>query len=216
VYLPGSGRYVPIRALVSQSDVRVASLNSESWKLETHGVTNAFCTGHKPVFRLKTALGRVIRATGNHRFLTMRGWKRLDELSHDEHIAVPRRLHGPTQPTMSDAQIGLLANSDVYWDRVVLIEPDGESDVYDLTVPGPSNFVANNIIVHNSLEQDADIVSFLYRDDMYNPNSETPNQAEVIVAKHRNGPTGVIHLFFRKELTQFVDAVKNNVNVSNY
>ena len=51
-----------------------------------------------------------------------------------------------------------LAASDVFWDRVVSIEPDGEEDVYDLTVDGLHNFVAEDIVVHNSIEQDADLV----------------------------------------------------------
>lgn len=67
-----------------------------------------------------------------------------------------------------------------------------------------------------SIEQDADVVIFLYRDELYDPNTERPNQADVIVAKHRNGPTGVISLYFRKELTQFVDMVKSNINLANY
>jgi len=55
-----------------------------------------------------------------------------------------------------------------------------------------------------SIEQDADIVMFLYRDDYYNrEKSEKPGIAEVIVAKHRNGPTGMVELIFRKELTRF-------------
>ncbi len=55
-----------------------------------------------------------------------------------------------------------------------------------------------------SIEQDADIVMFLYRDDYYNKDkSQKPGIAEVIVAKHRNGPTGTIELMFRKELTRF-------------
>ncbi len=54
-----------------------------------------------------------------------------------------------------------------------------------------------------SIEQDADIVMFIYRDEMYNEATEMQNIAEVIIAKHRNGPTGTIHLRFRKELTRF-------------
>lgn len=57
-----------------------------------------------------------------------------------------------------------------------------------------------------SLEQDADVVMFIYRDEMYDPDTEHPNIAEVIIAKHRNGPTGVIQLFFRDRLAQFLDA----------
>ncbi|HRE48142.1 MAG TPA: replicative DNA helicase [Aggregatilineales bacterium] len=67
-----------------------------------------------------------------------------------------------------------------------------------------------------SIEQDSDIVMFLYRDELYNENTDRPNQADVIVAKHRNGPTGTVSLFFRKELTQFVDMVKQNTNLSDY
>lgn len=59
-----------------------------------------------------------------------------------------------------------------------------------------------------SIEQDSDIVMFLYRDELYNENSDRVNQADVLVSKHRNGPTGVITLFFRKELTQFMNMTK--------
>ena len=57
-----------------------------------------------------------------------------------------------------------------------------------------------------SLEQDADVVMFIYRDEMYNPDTEDQNIAEVIIAKHRNGPTGTVQLFFRDRLAQFLDA----------
>jgi len=56
-----------------------------------------------------------------------------------------------------------------------------------------------------SIEQDADVVMFIYRDEVYNPETERPNIAEVIVAKHRNGPTGLVPLFFRQELAQFLE-----------
>jgi replicative DNA helicase len=57
-----------------------------------------------------------------------------------------------------------------------------------------------------SIEQDADVVMFIYRDEMYNPDTEMKNIADIIVAKHRHGPTGTVQLFFRKHLAQFVDA----------
>ncbi len=61
-----------------------------------------------------------------------------------------------------------------------------------------------------SIEQDADVVMFLYRDDYYNEYSDRPNQVDVIVSKHRNGPTGVANLFFRKELTQLANLRKTS------
>jgi len=102
------------------------------------------------------------------------------------------------------AELQTLAVSDVYWDQIASIEPDAVEEVFDLTVPGPHNFIANDIVVHNSIEQDADVVMFIYRDDYYNPdNSERPNIAEINVAKHRNGPTGSIDLFWHGKLATF-------------
>ncbi len=56
-----------------------------------------------------------------------------------------------------------------------------------------------------SIEQDADVVLFIYRDELYNPDTESPNIAEIIVGKHRSGPTGTFSVYFRKHLAQFVD-----------
>jgi replicative DNA helicase len=103
-----------------------------------------------------------------------------------------------------------LAQSDVYWDKIVSIEPDGEAEVYDLTVDELHNFVAGDIIAHNSIEQDSDIVMFIYRDDVYNPESERKNIADIIIAKHRNGPVGEISLYFQASQTRFRDLELNS------
>jgi len=478
VYIPDTGRYVPIRDLAGKRDFQVKSLDPETWTTRTAKATRAFCTGIKPVFRLTTQLGRSVRATANHKFLTIHGWKRMDELDEDSYIAVPRSLTSSVEHSMNDTELALLghligdgctlprhaiqyttresdladtvailaaelfgdeisprikrertwyqvylssnrhhthnikspvtewledlgvfglrshekripnkvfeqpapkiaiflrhlwvtdgcihfsqgkkhyanvyyatsserlaqgvhslllrlginarlvlrrqngkgrdqfhvivsgksdlecfinvvgtvgayktghltaikeylahrientnrdviprdiwrlyavpamqkeglttrqmqaelgnaycgtglykqnlsrertarlatvvnspeikrlAQSNVYWDKIVSIEANGEEEVFDLTVPGPHNFVANNIIVHNSIEQDADVVMFIYRDDVYNPDTEFPNIAEIIVSKHRSGPTGVFSVYFKRQLAQFVD-----------
>ncbi|AIS53571.1 replicative DNA helicase DnaC [Thermoanaerobacter kivui] len=59
-----------------------------------------------------------------------------------------------------------------------------------------------------AIEQDADIVMFLYRDDYYHKDSEKKNIAEVIIAKHRNGPTGVVELLWLAQYTKFVSLDK--------
>jgi replicative DNA helicase len=103
-------------------------------------------------------------------------------------------------------QLRALATSDVYWDEVVSIEPDGDEDVFDLTVEGLHNFVAADTIVHNSIEQDADLVFFVYRDEYYNGDeSESQGVAELILSKHRNGPTGMVKLSFLKRFAKFAD-----------
>ncbi len=266
VTLADSGIQVPILDLVGKSGFAVWALNEATMKLERAVVSNAFATGVKPVFKLTTRLGRTIRATGNHKFLTIHGWQRLDELKIGLGLALPRFLPNPSWQFMSDAELGLLghligdgctlprhtiqyttreqdlanqvlslavevfgdavkprkraarlatvvksdeierlANSDVYWDEIALIEADGEAEVYDLTVPTCHNFIANNIVVHNSIEQDADLVIMLYRDSYYNADSPDRDIAEVIITKHRNGPTGTVKLLFKPELTKFLN-----------
>ena len=60
-----------------------------------------------------------------------------------------------------------------------------------------------------AIEQDADVVMFIYRDDYYNKESERPGKAEIIIGKNRHGATGFIELDFHKEFTQFKDSEKN-------
>jgi replicative DNA helicase len=479
VYLPDEGVYRPIRELVGRSGFNVLAVNTETWELEPRKVTRAFATGRKPVYKLRTRLGREIRTTGNHKFLAFDGWRRLDDMGPGLRVALPRELPGPDEQTMSDEELALLghligdgctlprhaiqytskdrelaelvaalavdvfgdtvrprinrertwyqaylpatqrlthgvrnpvaawldelgvfglrsyekrvpeavfaqppeaiavflrhlwatdgciraakgkqypvvrydtssrqlgldvqslllrlglnakrrtvpmpgkgrplqridvtgrdevasflaqvgglgptrseahdailagfsasagrpntnrdvipreawatiinparaeagittrelqsligtaycgstlyrsnlgrkrasrvadaiesdelrrlATGGVYWDEIEAIEPDGVEDVYDLTVDGLHNFVAEDISVHNSIEQDADLVMFIYRDEYYNEESDQQGLAEVILAKHRNGPTDAVKLSFLKRYAKFAD-----------
>ncbi len=65
--------------------------------------------------------------------------------------------------------------------------------------------VLSDLRESGSLEQDADIVMFIYREELYNENTENPNVADVMIAKHRSGPTGTVQVYFNKRLTQFAD-----------
>ncbi len=202
-------------------------------RLRPSPLLRVFPSGVKPVFRLRLASGREVSASGNHRFLGREGWERLDRLGVGDRLAVPGRIPVPVgqmplhvswpapsadaagpgrslagQPWRDggrqSAVVDVPAAGDVSWDRVAEIEPLGEQPVYDGTVAGTHNFIANGIVAHNSIEQDADIVMFLYRDEYYNrEKTEKPGIAEIILAKHRNGPTGTVELIFRRELTRF-------------
>jgi replicative DNA helicase len=383
VYLPDTGTYQRIDSLVGQSGFNVLALNTETWQLEPRPVTKAFSTGRKPVFKLTTRLGRTIRATANHKFLTIHGWRRLDELGVGMELAVPQpsfvgnttgdapcmvvgNAHGGgnargggnvddatwvavdnargggnvddatwvavdnargggnvddatwvavdnargggdvddatwvavdnargggnvvgakhSRATILIMTIPVCANAsplrhrivddiahvaphrivddiahvaphrivddiahvaphrttdgdphatphrtvkgiahavthrivdgdphavphrgDILWDTVAAIVPDREDEVYDLTVDGLHNFVANDITVHNSIEQDADIVMFIYREELYDPNTEKKGIAEIHIAKHRNGPVGVVPMRFDPGTTRFHD-----------
>ncbi|MGI8684976.1 MAG: DnaB-like helicase C-terminal domain-containing protein, partial [Acidimicrobiales bacterium] len=110
--------------------------------------------------------------------------------------------------TVGDAALHDLATSDVLWDEVVGITSIGEQPTFDATVEGTHNFIADGIVAHNSLEQDADVVMFLYRDEIYNAESPDRGTAEIIVSKHRNGPTGVCQLAFLNQYTRFANMAR--------
>ena len=105
-------------------------------------------------------------------------------------------------------RLDALAKSEVCWDEIVSITPLGVEEVFDATVPDAHNFVANDFIVHNSIEQDSDVVMFIYRDDYYDQESERKNIAEILIRKHRNGPTGDIELYFKPEYMKFATVEK--------
>jgi replicative DNA helicase len=99
----------------------------------------------------------------------------------------------------------MLATSDVYWDTISSIESIGYQPVYDATVLGTHNFVANGIDLHNSIEQDSDVVILLHREDAYERESPRAGEADLIVAKHRNGPTATVTVAFQGHYSRFVD-----------
>ncbi len=106
---------------------------------------------------------------------------------------------------LHDADFEMLATNDVLWDEIVAIEPRGIQDVYDATVAGLHNFIADGIAVHNSIEQDSDVVILLHREDAYEPESPRAGEADLIVAKHRNGPTATVTVAFQGHYSRFVD-----------
>ncbi|MEU2033555.1 replicative DNA helicase [Nocardia amamiensis] len=109
---------------------------------------------------------------------------------------------------LDDAEIDMFATNDVFWDKIVEITSLGDQDVFDGTVYGTHNFVANGINLHNSLEQDADMVILLHRPDAFERDDPRGGEADLILGKHRNGPTATITVAHQLHLSRFVDMAR--------
>lgn len=214
ISLADGGGSLPLADLEGVRDFAVWALDEASGVLLRAEVSHVFCTGEKPTYRLITAGGKTLCATANHPFYTRWGWRRLDALALGEEIQVGERVALRDGAGLVGS-VALEPTFEAAWDRVSAIIPTGVERVFDMTVPQYHSFLANEILVHNSIEQDADVVMFIYRDDLYNDMSDRQNLADIIVAKHRNGPTGTAVLYFDKQITRFGNPVHNKINLEN-
>jgi replicative DNA helicase len=213
---------VPIRELVGQAP-DVWSVDAD-WRGVRARADKVWRVGRKPVFRVRLTNGRSIRATSEHRLRSATGWSTVAELGTGARLAcaamppllepVARRARaGLGAPHCGGEAIRATAESaaepQVSWERAVDVAPDGEEEVYDLTVPGLANWLADGIVTHNSgaIEQDADLIVFIYREEVYDPDTPRKGVADIIIAKQRNGPVGEFHLTFLGEFTKFENLV---------
>ncbi|HTW85043.1 MAG TPA: replicative DNA helicase [Candidatus Sulfotelmatobacter sp.] len=216
-----TGERIPIAEIVER-DLRfdVWAVDERTLRLQTRPIEHAWRVNEQKVFRVVTRGGRTIRCTAGHKFLTFDGWQRLDRLTYGSSIAVPAHYPSPVilgasvqrgaagyAPPMASVDPEALRLGDVLWEPIVSIEAEGVEPVYDLTVGDLHNFCVDDVVTHNSgaIEQEADIVTFLYRDVYYNKEtSPEPDATELIIAKHRNGKVGTVKLRFQPEHTLFV------------
>jgi replicative DNA helicase len=146
------------------------------------------------------------RATTHREFAAAMGTKFCGSTMW-KHAPSRSRLHRAAA-LLEDREIHALATSDVYWDQIVEITSLGEMDVYDGTVDGTHNFVANGISAHNSLEQDADMVILLNRPDAFERDDPRGGEADLILAKHRNGPTKTVTVAHQLHLSRFTNMAR--------
>jgi replicative DNA helicase len=152
-----------------------------------------------------------VRATMRSRGITTRQMATMRATSYG---GAAHFRFSPSRRTLSD-YAGLLdapelsrwSESDVFWDRVVSVVPDGERDVFDLTVPGPACWLADSVVTHNSgaIEQDADMILLIYREEVYDKNTTKKGIAEIELVKHRNGEIGGFVLTFQGQFTRFAN-----------
>jgi replicative DNA helicase len=224
-----TGERIPIRDIVEQRLRFDVWAVDDRMRIVRRPIVDAWKVGDKAVYRVATKSGRVIRCTAGHRFLTLSGWSELRDLAVGRSVAVPRRDEFAAYVPSPDSRESVGAPSraaaatvaqpadtefsdaftigDLLWDPIVSVIRHGVDPVYDLTVGDLHNFCVDDIVTHNSgaIEQEADIVTFLYRDVYYNKEtSAEPDVTEFIIAKHRNGKVGTIKLRFQPEHTLFV------------
>jgi replicative DNA helicase len=119
--------------------------------------------------------------------------------------APSRERLGRVAEILGDADLEMQAVNDVLWDEIVSVEQGVVEEVYDATVLGGHNFIADGIAVHNSIEQDADMVMMIHREDMYEKESPRAGEADIMLVKHRNGPTANVTVAFQGHYSRFVD-----------
>lgn len=158
-------------------------------------ILNIKLTGQKPVYKLESNLGWILLITSNHKILTNQGWKKVDQLLQNNFISV-RLLLGIKSLNHN-------SKYSVTWEKINKISYRGLAPVYDLQIPNYSNYLTNHLIIHNSIEQDADVVIMLYREDYYDKETSNKNIIELIISKHRNGPTGSTTLIFDPKYLRF-------------
>jgi replicative DNA helicase len=187
------GRQVPIASLVgTQPEVWAVD---EQQRLVAARSDMVWKVGKRPVAGIRLASGRSIRVTAKHRVLSGKGWVRAAELRMGDHL-------------FSAPNLERFATSDLLWSPVANIVPEvHEEDVYDMTVPGPSSWLSDGIVSHNSgaIEQDADMILLIYREEVYNKDTPKKGMAEIDLVKHRNGEIGTFLLTFQGQYTRFAN-----------
>jgi replicative DNA helicase len=147
--------------------------------------------GIKPTYCLEFENKTKIYLTSTHKILAQSGWIRISEL------------------TVRDKIYSLVKTKDekiyrtFFYTALKAITYASIQQVYDETIPMYHNYLQNNLILHNSIEQDADVVIMLYREDYYQESKEKEQITEVIIAKNRNGPVGTAKLMFDAAITTF-------------
>jgi replicative DNA helicase len=161
-------------------------------QLKNYFQFNCQFTGFKPVFQIQTKFNSFVLTTSNHKFLNYEFWLKLNNLSKNLLIKVNFYIF-----------FSKLFHTTILNEKIKSIKYKRVKTVYDFELLNNKNFLKNSFILHNSIEQDADIVLMLYRDDYYNNQIKEKSIVEILISKHRNGPTGIVKLYFDNYLTKF-------------
>jgi error-prone DNA polymerase len=164
----------------------------ESLKLQRRCVMQATRSGAREVYRLRTAQGREVTATAEHPVLTTAGWRALGSVRPGDQIAAAQ----------TDVASIDLEYSAVEWDQVEAVDPAGFQETYDLEVEGDHNFLANDLVVHNSHSSSFALLAYA------SAYLKAHHPAEFYAALLNNQPMGFYH-----SATIVKDAQRHGVRV---
>lgn len=169
--------------------------NLTSWnKVNVTNTKNLpfYLKGIKPIFQIRWNHPGFLSLTGNHKILSKKGWIKLSQITQRSEVYYLKRE--------KENKTTLAYN----YQKLKEIFYQGVEKVYDKTIPVYHNYVSGGLVLHNSIEQDADIVILLYREDYYSDKTtQNSDITEFIIAKHRNGPVGTAKLSFNAATTSF-------------
>lgn len=162
-------------------------------------VKSLFSTGYHLMYTIIAFGHYEIKLTKNHKILTQYGWKRIEFLSQLDLISIVDK-HNFLWVKSILSYIKMF--SFFTFLQINKIAPGSQEIVYDCWLPFTNNFLANGYVLHNSIEQDADLVLMIYRDQYYS-NDNNNGITDIIIAKHRNGPVGTVNLLFDSDTASF-------------
>ena len=162
-------------------------------------VKSLFSTGYHLMYTIIAFGHYEIKLTKKHKILTQYGWKRIEFLSQLDLISIVDK-HNFLWVKSIFSYIKMF--SFFTFLQINKIVPGSQEIVYDCWLPFTNNFLANGYVLHNSIEQDADLVLMIYRDQYYS-NDNNNGITDIIIAKHRNGPVGTVNLLFDSDTASF-------------
>ena len=204
IYRPLVNRHVPMSQMMNSSsqDLIISTYHNQS-PIITY-LKRAYYTGIKLVYTVQILNKINLTLTANHRIFSLKGWLPMNQLSKKELVGV-LDIYNFSKFSLRSKNDNMRLIPNITFLSVLDIQMFGQSHCYDLWIPYTNSYIINNSIVHNSIEQDADLVLMLYRDSYYEKDSEYSNEnlTEVIITKHRNGPIGTINILFEPKTLTF-------------
>ncbi len=162
---------------------------------------NLYRTHRQHIFLITNSKIKTIYLTHNHKILQYSKWEKKDLLKNQQFNSIKH-----------NCSLNRLFNIELYLPHQITYLK--KNHVYDLNLKMYHNFLINDCLIHNSIEQDADLILMLYKD-----NDNTNNQLiDIIIAKNRHGPTGHFQLIFQAEICKFnhlkKDDIQNELQIS--